>query len=132
MSRTLHFGKLAVIDEVRFVLMDQVHYHVPQQNDIPASDLTMTIEEPQAGALFVRFAYDDHLDTPETAEESFYNDFRREAYKESDIDTIRRGSVGFTDSIEFHLRRNVGGFGMRLVSHSFLRTYRAFQSCRRS
>jgi hypothetical protein len=29
------------------------------------------------------------VDTPETAEESFYNDFRREAYKESDIDTIR-------------------------------------------
>ena len=48
----------------------------------------MTIEEPQAGALFVRFAYDDHRDTAETAEESFYNDFRRNAYKESDIDTI--------------------------------------------
>jgi hypothetical protein len=78
-----------VIDHVRFKLLDEVHYHVPQQNDIPASDLTMTIEEPQAGALFVRFTYDDHLDTPETAEESFYNDFRREAYKESDIDTIR-------------------------------------------
>jgi hypothetical protein len=89
MSRTLHFGKLEVIDEVRFKLLDQVHYHVPQQNDIPASDLTMTIEEPQAGALFVRFTYDDHWETPETAEESFYNDFRREAYKESDIDTIR-------------------------------------------
>ena len=89
LSRTLHFGKLAVNDEVRFKLLDQVHYHVPQQNDIPASDLTMTIEEPQSGALFVRFAYDDHLDTPETAEDSFYNDFRRDAYKESDIDTIR-------------------------------------------
>jgi hypothetical protein len=89
MSRTLHFGKLEVIDEVRFKLLDQVHYHVPRQNDIPASDLTMTIEEPQAGALFVRFAYDDHRETPETAVESFYNDFRREAYKESDIDTIR-------------------------------------------
>ena len=89
MSRTLRFGKLEVIDEVRFKLLDQVHYHVPQQNDIPASVLTMTIEEPQAGALFVRFTYDDHRETPETAEESFYNDFRREAYKESDIDTIR-------------------------------------------
>ena len=89
LSRRLHFGKLEVIDEVLFKMPDQVHYHVPQQNDIPASDLTMTIEEPHAGALFVRFAYDDHRDATETAEESFYNDFRREAYKESDIDTIR-------------------------------------------
>ena len=54
MSRTLHFGKLEVIDEVRLTLLDQVH-----------------------------------RDTPETTEESFYNDFRRNAYKESDIDTVR-------------------------------------------
>lgn len=89
LARTLRFGKLAVVDEVRFQPLEQVHYHVPRQNDIPASDLIMTIEEPQPGALFVRFAYDDHQDSPETNEESFYNEFRREAYKESDIDTIR-------------------------------------------
>jgi hypothetical protein len=89
LSRSLRFGKLQVVDEVRFHELERVHYHVPKQNDIPASDLVMTIEEPQPGALFVRFAYDDHQDTPETAEESFYNDFRRNAYKESDIDTIR-------------------------------------------
>ncbi|MFM7524319.1 MAG: DUF1857 domain-containing protein, partial [Betaproteobacteria bacterium] len=28
-------------------------------------------------------------DAQETDEEAFYNDFRREAYKEADIDTIR-------------------------------------------
>jgi len=89
LSRTLHFGKLQVLDEVRFQPLQQVHYHVPQQNDIPASDLIMTIEEPQPGALFVRFAYDDHQVSAESDEESFYNEFRREAYKESDIDTIR-------------------------------------------
>lgn len=89
LSRRLQFGKLQLVDEVRFHAPEQVHYHVPQQNDIPASDLVMTIEEPQPGALFVRFAYDVHQEAPETDEESFYNDFRREAYKESDIDTIR-------------------------------------------
>lgn len=89
LSRTLCFGKLVVNDEVRFQALDHVHYHVPQQNDIPASDLIMTIEEPQPDALFVRFAYDDHQEEKETTDESFYNDFRREAYKESDIDTIR-------------------------------------------
>jgi hypothetical protein len=67
-----------------------VRYHVPQQNEIPASDLTMTIEEPAAGALFVRFEYDDHQQSADDAEAEFYNNFRRDAYKESDIDTVRK------------------------------------------
>ena len=89
-SRTLQFGKLIIHDEVYFVPQQFVRYHVPQQNDIPASDLTMTIEEPAAGALFVRFDYDDHQDTADDAEAEFYNNFRRDAYKESDIDTVRK------------------------------------------
>lgn len=89
-SRTLKFGKLIVRDEVRFLPQQQVKYHVPQQNEIPASDLTMTIEEPEAGALFVRFEYDDHKEAGDDAEAEFYNNFRRDAYKESDIDTVRK------------------------------------------
>ena len=89
-SRTLQFGKLIIHDEVQFVPQQQVRYHVPQQNEIPASDLTMTIEEPAAGALFVRFEYDDHQAASDDAEAEFYNGFRRDAYKESDIDTVRK------------------------------------------
>jgi len=88
-SRTLKFGKLIIHDEVHFVPQHYVQYHVPQQNDIPASDLTMTIEEPAPGALFVRFEYDDHQDATDD-ESEFYNNFRRDAYKESDIDTVRK------------------------------------------
>ncbi len=89
LSRTLHFGQLVVHDRVRFSPQDHVHYHVPQQAEIPASDLRMTIEEPEPGVLFVRFEYDDHQDADASAEAAFYDDFRREAYKEADIDTIR-------------------------------------------
>jgi hypothetical protein len=89
-SRTLQFGKLIIHDEVQFAPQQQVRYHVPQQNEIPASDLTMTIEEPAAGALFVRFEYDDHQHAADDAEAEFYNNFRRDAYKESDIDTVRK------------------------------------------
>ena len=89
LSRTLRFGQLQVHDHVKFAPLEQVHYQVPQQDAIPASDLTMTIEEPEPGVLFVRFEYDDHNEAQETDEESFYNDFRREAYKEADIDTVR-------------------------------------------
>ncbi len=89
LRRTLHFGKLIVHDSVHFKPHEQVHYEVPQQAEIPASDLRMSIEEPEPGVLFVRFEYDDHRDADESAEESFYNDFRREAYKAADIDTVR-------------------------------------------
>lgn len=89
LSRTLHFGQLVVHDTVHFLPKDEVHYQVPQQAEIPASDLRMTIEEPEPDVLFVRFEYDDHQADDESAEASFYNDFRREAYKAADIDTVR-------------------------------------------
>lgn len=89
LARVLSFGKLVIHDSVRFEFMHQVLYHVPQQNEIPVSDLSMTIEEPQPGALFVRFEYDDHLPDNDDKENAIYNDFRRSAYEESDIDTIR-------------------------------------------
>lgn len=88
-ARVLSFGQLVIHDSVRFEFMQQVLYHVPEQNEIPVSDLSMTIEEPQPGALFVRFEYDDHLPDSEDSENAIYNDFRRSAYEESDIDTIR-------------------------------------------
>jgi hypothetical protein len=88
-SRELRYGELIVRDRVTFLAKEQVRYHVPQQKDIPESSLTMTIEEPQPDVFFVRFEYDDGAsDDADTAEE-FYNDFRRSAYQESDIDTIR-------------------------------------------
>ncbi len=89
LSRELHYGDLVVRDRVTFVPQQQVVYHVPQQKDIPESRLTMTIEEPESEIFFVRFEYDSGATEAEDATEAFYNDFRREAYKEADIDTIR-------------------------------------------
>jgi hypothetical protein len=88
-GRRLHYGDTVIADQVSFLPSLQLHYHVPQQKDIPASDLNVTIEEPQPGRLYVRFEYDDNNSAEETAAEAFYNDFRRSAYKESDIDTVR-------------------------------------------
>lgn len=88
-DRTLHYGDAVIRDHVTFLAQQQVQYSVPAQNDIPHSRLHMTIEEPAPGALFVRFEYDDgNPDVPGTTE-AFYNEFRRSAYQESDIDTIR-------------------------------------------
>ena len=87
-ERELRYGETVIRDRVSYLPQMQVHYHVPKQKDIPMSDLTMTIEEPQPGALYVRFIYDDHQGEENPAE-AFYNEFRRSAYQEADIDTIR-------------------------------------------
>jgi hypothetical protein len=88
-SRELHYGDLIVHDHVTFLPQEQVRYHVPRQKDIPDSTLTMTIEEPQPDILFVRFEYEDGTDDAADTADAFYNEFRRSAYQESDIDTIR-------------------------------------------
>lgn len=88
-SRELHYGDLVVRDRVTFLPQEQVRYDVPQQKDIPTSRLTMTIEEPQPDRFFVRFEYDDGASEETDSEQEFYNEFRRSAYQESDIDTIR-------------------------------------------
>lgn len=87
LRRLLRFGKLTVRDRVHFLDETQVQYEVPTQDEIAASTLTMTIEEPEAGHLFVRFVYQD--ESPDAGSDAVYNDFRRSAWLESDIDTIR-------------------------------------------
>lgn len=88
-SRQLRYGDLLIRDRVTFLPQLQVRYLVPEQKEIPASSLSMTIEEPQPDLLFVRFEYDDGMPETEDAGTALYNDFRRSAYQESDIDTVR-------------------------------------------
>lgn len=87
--RELRFGEARIRDEVTFHPPLLVRYQVPAQHDIPDSSLSMRIESPQPGVLLVRFEYSD--EGPETAgtDEDMYNDFRRSAYQEADIDTVR-------------------------------------------
>jgi hypothetical protein len=89
MSRELRYGNLSICDTVTFLPLLQAHYQVPAQGEIGASSMRMRIEEPAQDVLFVRFDYD--IDQPEdpSGEEAFYNEFRRTAYQEADIDTIR-------------------------------------------
>ncbi|MDL2284621.1 DUF1857 family protein [Oxalobacter sp. OttesenSCG-928-P03] len=86
-SRCLDFGTLIVNDHVHYTVQNKVRFDIPEQGEIVASTLEMTIEEPQPDRLFVRFTYEDT--SPEYGPEAFYNDFRRSAYREADIDTIR-------------------------------------------
>jgi hypothetical protein len=87
--RRLRYGELVIEDRVVLVEQQQVRYEVAAQNDISASSLTMTIEAPTLDTLWVRFQYDDGHDAATDSANAMYDDFRRSAYQESDIDTIR-------------------------------------------
>lgn len=89
LHRELHYGDLVVRDIVTFIPDRQVIYTIPAQEGIPASSLRVTIEEPEPEVLFVRFEYGDDASEEADTADAFYNDFRKSAYTESDIDTIR-------------------------------------------
>lgn len=89
LERELQYGEVMLRDTVRFLPQQQVVYDVPAQQGMPRSRLTMTIEEPEPDVLFVRFEYEIESSPEEDAANAMYDDFRRSAYQESDIDTIR-------------------------------------------
>jgi hypothetical protein len=87
--RTQRYGQLVIEDTVVLEYPHLIRYEVAAQGEISKSSLTMTIETHGTGHLFVRFEYEDAHNAREDAENAMYDDFRRSAYKESDIDTIR-------------------------------------------
>jgi len=88
-ERELQYGELVLRDTVRFLPQQQVVYDVPAQKGMPHSRLTMTIEEPEPAILFVRFEYENESSAEDDAANAMYDEFRRSAYQEADIDTIR-------------------------------------------
>jgi hypothetical protein len=87
--RRLRYGDLVIEDRVLLEPMRKVRYQVAAQQDISESSLTMTIETPTDDTLYVRFQYEDGHDAATDAANAMYDEFRRSAYQESDIDTIR-------------------------------------------
>lgn len=86
--RRLRYGQLVIEDRVRLEPLQRVVYDVPAQNEITASTLTMSIEQPTPETLYVRFHYDDGHDAETDAANAMYDEFKRSAYKEADIDTV--------------------------------------------
>ncbi len=87
--RTLRFGQQVVRDRVRFDSEDAVDYTVLADDDSGATfHLSMRIEQPAPGTLFVRFTYEaysaDHRDGDP------HIGAVKEAYRLADIDTVFR------------------------------------------
>lgn len=88
-ARKLRYGDLVVEDRVVLTPLQEVRYEVPAQGEIAASTLTMTIEAPCEGVLVVRFSYDDGLGEHLDEVNAMYDEFKKSAYQEADIDTVR-------------------------------------------
>jgi hypothetical protein len=88
-ARRLRYGELVIDDVVYLTPLQEVRYEVPAQGDIAASRLTMTIEAPSEGVMWLRFLYDDG--NPGATDEmgKMYEDFKKSAYQEADIDTVK-------------------------------------------
>ena len=89
LRRVLRYGDLKIVDRVIFTPLEMVRYEIAAQGEIAASNLTMTIESPAEHTLYVRFKYDDGHDAATDAANAMYDEFRKSAYQEADIDTIR-------------------------------------------
>jgi len=85
--RDLHFGSAIIRDCVTFDPLHWMRFESEANEEHPGGSLVITIEEPEPGALFLRFAYQTSL--PEGGEEGRYAQFVRSAYHQSDLDTVR-------------------------------------------
>jgi hypothetical protein len=88
-KRRLRYGDLVVEDTVLLTPLQEVRYEVPAQGEIQASTLVMTIEAPTSAMLQVRFSYDDGMGEAQDEASKMYNEFKKSAYQEADIDTVR-------------------------------------------
>jgi len=89
LRRELHFGALRVRDRVTLDPMKQVRYETEAGEGLPASSLVMSIEGQSTDELMVRFEYEILRRTGDAPGDQFYDAFRKQAYVEADIDTIR-------------------------------------------
>jgi hypothetical protein len=88
-QRRLRYGELVVDDTVYLTPLQEVRYEVPAQGEIAKSLLTMRIETPSEGQLLVRFSYDDGNPSAGDDASKMYEDFKKSAYQEADIDTVK-------------------------------------------
>ena len=87
--RELDFGAAVIQDKVSFVEAAWVRFDIQPGDTHAGGSLTITIEEPEEGSLFLRFAYATTLGEIAGDEDAAYAEFVKSAYHESDIETVR-------------------------------------------
>ncbi|NMG65268.1 DUF1857 family protein [Azoarcus indigens] len=87
--RELRFGSAVIRDRVTFSELEWIRFESEATPEHAGGWLTISIEEPQPGALFLRFEYRTGLQEDGGSEDGRYADFVRSAYHQSDLDTLK-------------------------------------------
>lgn len=87
--RELDFGPATICDRVTLAEMHWVRFDILPSETHAGGGLTITIEEPEPGFLFLRFAYETTLASNPGSEDRAYIEYVKSAYHQSDVDCVR-------------------------------------------
>ena len=87
--RELDFGPAVIQDRVTLAEAQWVRFAIVPSAAHAGGSLTITIEEPESGFLFLRFAYQTTLASNPNSEERAYIEYVKSAYHQSDVDCVR-------------------------------------------
>lgn len=87
--RELDFGPASIRDRVTLAEMHWVRFDILPSDTHAGGALTITIEEPEPGFLFLRFAYETTLASNPNSEDRAYIEYVKSAYHQSDVDCVR-------------------------------------------
>lgn len=90
LQRTLNYGAFRVNDRVTLRHDEVMITEVRGGEGMPRARLTITIEEPAASRLYLRFLYELDQDEPAAGLDAVTADLRRQAWFASDLDTVAR------------------------------------------
>lgn len=85
--RSIHFGALRFDDTVQLEPERRIVFAPEPHEGAAPVKLTVTIEEPAGGALFLRFVYE--ADGPASADDQALQGYRQQAWLELDRDMLR-------------------------------------------
>lgn len=89
LERRLDFGNASIEDVVTWVRYEWMCFEVQRTDNHAGGTLTISIEEPEEGRLFLRFAYATTLGEVAGDEDAAYAEYVKSAYHESDIEMVR-------------------------------------------
>lgn len=94
LQREIRFGDLVVRERIHFVEMESVHYHTEPSDQHIGGQMSMCIEEPNEGQLFIRFTYVNDLPeesaTTDSNDPSYFVPYLKSAYHQADMQTAKR------------------------------------------
>lgn len=89
LDRLLAFQGADIRDHVTWEEDRWMRFEVTAPAEHAGSTLTITLEEPAPGHLFLRFAYRTRLGESSGDPDASFSEYVKSAYHESDVDTVR-------------------------------------------